>query len=76
MHSALGILQRTSAKFVPAVSRLLLLTDPRLLRSIPVRFLKDAVPEVDDSEGVPAHEEIYAPPVRTLSLSNRLMTVH
>jgi hypothetical protein len=30
--------------------------------SIPVRYLKDAVPEIDDSEGVPAHEEVGGPP--------------
>jgi hypothetical protein len=27
-----------------------------------VRYLKDAVPEIDDSEGVPPHEEVGGPP--------------
>ena len=30
--------------------------------SIPVRYLRDAVPEIDDSEGVPPHEEVGGPP--------------
>lgn len=27
-----------------------------------MRYLKDAVPEIDDSEGVPPHEEVGGPP--------------